>query len=147
GEKMIELLTRWQVSEWRLADARRHPDQVAAVFFRLLCKQDFTYQQLRPNHPDTVFIDRLPEEPADGGPPLVTSGESRHALYERLRHLGKDLDVRAAWEVDLVRCVERVGEERDFSHWRQTEGKGRREYPDADQQIEERVKDFARRFK
>src|SRR5262249_19183292 len=85
AERMTELLSRWQVSGLRLADARRHPDQVAAVFFRLLCKRGFTYQQLRPNHPDTVFIDRLPEEPADGGRPTVTSAEMRQGLHELLR--------------------------------------------------------------
>jgi len=147
AEKMIELLSRWQVSEWRLAEARRHPDQVAAVFFRLLCKKDFTYRQLKPNHPDTVFVDRLPQEPADGGRPTVTSGEMRQGLHELLRHLDAGLNPGAASSVDLVRCVERVGREMHFSRWRQTEGKGRREFPDADQRIDEGVAVFARRFK
>jgi len=103
-----------------LGDGRRHPDQVAAVFFRLLCKKDFTYRQLKPNHPDTVFVDRLPEEPADGGRPTVSSAEMRQALHELLR----PLDVGTAASVDLVRCVERVGREMNFGRWRSTEGKG-----------------------
>jgi hypothetical protein len=28
----------------------------------LLCKKDFTYRQVRPNQPDTVFVSRLPED-------------------------------------------------------------------------------------
>jgi hypothetical protein len=141
AEKMLELLSRWQVSGLRPADARRHPDQVAAVFFRLLCKKDFTYRQLRPNHPDTVFVDRLPEEPADGGRPMVTAAEWQQALHELLRYL----DVDATASSDLARCVERIGRAMDFGHWRQTAGQ--REYPDVEQRIDESVRDFARRFK
>jgi len=35
----------------------------------------------------------------------------------------------------------------DFPLWRQTPGKGQREYSDADQRIDEGVAEFARRFK
>src|SRR5207248_4233570 len=101
AEKMTELLSRWQVSGWRLADARRHPDQIATVFFRLLCKKDFTYRQLKPNHPDTVFVDRLPEEPADEGRPTVTPGEMHQALHKLLHQLDADFDSGAASSVDL----------------------------------------------
>jgi len=147
AEKMVELLSRWQVSGFHREEARRHPDEVCAVFFRLLCKKDLTYRQLRPNHPDTVFLDRLPEEPASGGRPAVTSSEVRQALHELLRHLDERFDPGDAASLDLARCVDRVGREMDFTRWRQTEGKGKREFPDADQRIDENVVDFARRFK
>ncbi|HKB42170.1 MAG TPA: hypothetical protein VKD72_37435, partial [Gemmataceae bacterium] len=75
------------------------------------------------------------------------SSEVRQALHELLRHLDERFDPGDAASLDLARCVDRVGREMDFTRWRQTEGKGKREFPDADQRIDENVVDFARRFK
>src|SRR5205823_1495304 len=109
--------------------------------------KDFGYRQLRPNHPDTVFVDRLPEEPADEGRPLVTAGELRLALHRLLHHLDPGFHPGAPSAGELGACVDRVGREMDFERWRQTEGKGRRVYPDAEQHIDDSVAAFVRRFK
>ena len=90
---------------------------------------------------------RCSNERTDGGRPTVTSGEMRHSLHELLCQLDADFDSGTASSVELVRCVERIGRAMDFGRWRQTEGKGLREYPDRDQRIDESVTDFARRFK
>src|SRR5262249_60277589 len=67
AEKMVELLSRWQVSGFHREEARRPPDEVCAVFVRLLCKKDFTYGHLRANHPDSVVLDPRPRGSGFGG--------------------------------------------------------------------------------
>ena len=142
AEKILPLLERWRVSGFSREDARRHPDLVCAAFFRLLCKKDFSYRQLRPNHPDTVFVGRLPEDPADDSRPLMTAAELRAALDRLARHLNP-----AFRGGTSALCLESIGREMDFKTWRATDGKGRRTYTDEEQRIDERAADFADRFK
>jgi hypothetical protein len=110
--------------------------------FRLLCKKDFSYRQLRPNHPDTVFVGRLPEDPLDDGRPLMTPHELRAALNRLARHLDPTFPGGSP-----AICLERIDREMDYKAWLATEGKGQRTYTDEEQRIDERVTEFARRFK
>jgi hypothetical protein len=147
AEVMRRLLVRWREASLDPEDARRHPDLVATAFFRLLCHRDFTAGQLRPDHPDTVFVDRLPEEPVGDGRPLMTPAELRTALHRLLSSLDRSFDPRTPVNQDLGHCLKRVAEEMDFARWRQSEGKGKRKYPDEKQPIDAGVAAFAARFK
>jgi hypothetical protein len=142
AEKMLPLLEKWRVPGFTRAEARQHPDLVCAAFFQLLRKKDFSYRQLRPNHPDTVFVSRLPDEPLDNGRPLMTAAELRAALNRLARQLDPAFAVGTP-----AGCLKKIEQEMDYKNWRATEGKGQRSYPDEEQRIDGHVAEFAARFK
>ncbi len=144
---LVGLLARWREPGFARSDAEKHPEQVCHAFFGVLTKKGFRFAQLRPNHPDAVFVDRLPEEAVDDGRIVSSAAELRELLHGLLRHLDRSFNPADPANRDVGRCVDLVGREMDFGLWRDTEGKGLRNYTDAAGPIDAAVSEFAGRFK